>query len=304
MILMSLLLVLSLERLVSKEPRWHIEKYASQYREWLIEKRWLSKKNTSASLYLCLLAPAAVLAGIEFFIFGAFLTFIEQSVVLFICIGCPALRATYKCFLNAAERNDLQACSMYTDQLGHCSNERDSQSSLNENVSDEEADDTSSAKYQGQSFGQHLTWLNYQHYAAVMLWFIAFGAPGALFYSLSRSTTEALCAANHPMRETSARLMFALDYIPVRITAFGMLMMGHFSRALPEWIKYALQLDVSAYDVLTIISAKAEMLTPEEQALQAENASVEPKVLVKLAKRNVIFLLVVTSALTVIGSLA
>ena len=33
---------------------------------------------------------------------------------------------------------------------------------------------------------------------------------------------------------------------------------GHFSRALPEWLKYALQFDVSAYDVLTKISSKAE----------------------------------------------
>jgi AmpE protein len=299
MILMSLLLVLSLERLISKEPNWHIEKYASQYREWLTGKGWIGKKSNSAVLYSSLLAPAVILAAVEYFLLGAFLTFIEQSIVLFLCIGCPALRATYKCFLNAAERNDLQACSMYTDQLGHCAN---TQSESEDGEYEEK--NQGSAQVQGKSFGQHLTWLNYQHYAAVMLWFMAFGAPGALFYSLSRSTTEALCAAQHPLRETAGRLMFALDYVPVRITTFGMLMMGHFSRALPEWIKHALQLDISAYDVLTIISAKAEMLTPEEQALQAENAAVEPKVLVKLAKRNVIFLLVVTSALTVIGSLA
>ena len=43
MILMSLLLVLSLERLISKEPNWHIEKYASQYREWLTGKGWIGK---------------------------------------------------------------------------------------------------------------------------------------------------------------------------------------------------------------------------------------------------------------------
>lgn len=299
MILMSLLLVLSLERLMSKAPSWHIEKYASQYREWLTGKGWLGKKSNSAVLYSSLLAPVVILTAVEHFLLGAFLTFIEQSIVLFLCIGCPALRATYKCFLNAAERNDLQACSMYTDQLGHCAN---TQSESEDGEYKEK--NQGSAQVQGKSFGQHLTWLNYQHYAAVMLWFMAFGAPGALFYSLSRSTTEALCAAQHPLRETAGRLMFALDYVPVRITTFGMLMMGHFSRALPEWIKHALQLDISAYDVLTIISAKAEMLTPEEQALQAENAAVEPKVLVKLAKRNVIFLLVVTSALTVIGSLA
>ena len=301
MMLMSLLLVLSLERLITKTPNWHIEKYAAQYRIFLQDKGLVkarekdeggeeeSDKTSSIALYFYLLFPALLLGVIEYWVLGAFLTFIEQSVVLFICIGCPVLRAVYKNFLNAAERGDLQACSMYTDQLGHC-------------ASQTESDGTAGAE--GKSFGQHLTWLNYQHYAAVMLWFIAFGAPGALFYSLSRSTTEALCDADHPLKAAAGRLMFALDYIPVRVTTFGMLMMGHFSRALPEWLKHALQFDVPAYDVLTRISAKAEVLTPDEHLKQAENAAVEPKVLVKLAKRNVIFLLVITAALTLVGSLA
>ena len=289
MMLMSLLLVLSLERPISKTPSWHIEKYASQYRDFLQKKGWLGEKASSAALYFYLLVPALLLGAIEYWLLGAFLTFIEQSIVLFICIGCPVLREIYKNFLNAAQRGDLQACSMYTDQLGHCASQSDSDGS---------------ASAEGKSFGQHLTWLNYQHYAAVMLWFIAFGAPGALFYSISRSTTEALCGANHPLKGAAGRLMFALDYIPVRVTAFGMLMMGHFSRALPEWLSHALQFDVPAYDVLTHISAKAEVLTPEEHQMQAENAAIEPRVLVKLAKRNVIFLLVITSALTLVGSLA
>lgn len=289
MMLMSLLLVLSLERLITKDTHWHVETYANQYRQFLIDKDWLSEDSVATSFYLTMLMPALALAIIEYWLLGAFLTFVTQSLILFVCVGCPALRATYKCFLNAAERGDLQACSMYTDQLGHCATSNESDGS---------------AKREGMSFGQHLTWLNYQHYAAVMLWFIAFGAPGALFYCLCRSTTEAFCAHNHPLKETAGRLMFALDYIPVRITAFGMLMMGHFSRALPEWLKYALEFNISAYDVLTKISSKAEMLTPEEQQMQSENASIEPKVLVKLAKRNVIFLLVITSALTLLGSLA
>ncbi|WP_338518507.1 beta-lactamase regulator AmpE [Alteromonas gracilis] len=289
MMLMSLLLVLSLERLITKSRYWHVETYAAMYRRFLNDKGWLKEESSSAHFYFYLLLPAVLLGLTEYWVLGAFLTFVEQSIVLFICVGCPALRATYKCFLNAADRGDLQACSMYTDQLGHCG-------------ASNESDGTATAE--GKSFGQHLTWLNYQHYAAVMLWFIAFGAPGAVFYSLSRSTTEALCAENHPLRDNAIRLMFALDYVPVRITSFGMLMMGHFSRALPEWLKHALQFDISAYDVLTQISSKAEMLTPEEREQQTKNAAVEPKVLVKLAKRNVIFLLVITSALTVIGSLA
>jgi AmpE protein len=289
MILMSLLLVLSLERLITKTPVWHIERYAVAYQNWLYERKWLEEGTSSIAFYLYMLLPALIIGLIEHWLFGAFLTFIEQSIILFICIGCPVLRATYKQFLNAADRGDLQACSMYTDQLGHCGSKRDS-------------DGTAMAE--GKSFGQHLTWLNYQHYAAVMLWFIAFGAPGAVFYCFSRSATERFCASQHPLAMAAGKLMYALDFIPVRITAFGMLMMGHFSRALPLWLKDGLSLNVPAYDLLTRVSSKAEMLTAEERQAQTENAAVEPKVLVKLAKRNVIFLLVITSALTVVGTLA
>ena len=38
MMLMSLLLVLSLERLITKTPNWHIEKYTAQYRAFLQDK--------------------------------------------------------------------------------------------------------------------------------------------------------------------------------------------------------------------------------------------------------------------------
>ncbi|GEA10660.1 beta-lactamase regulator AmpE [Alteromonas sp. KUL49] len=288
MILMSLLLVLSIERLVAKTSRWHGEFYVRAYRDWLEQKGLLSESTKELALWFYMLAPALLVAAVEVWLLGSALTFVLQTLVLFIAIGCPALRATYKCFLNAADRGDLQACSMYTDELGHCENQGDE----------------NSARGQGRSFGQHLTWLNYQHYAAVMLWFVAFGAPGVIFYVVSRSTADSLCAAKHPLATSARHLMYALDFIPVRITALGLLFMGHFSRALPEWVKHVLSPETSAYDVLTSVSAKAEMLSEQELEAQTYNASVEPKVLVKLAKRNVMFLLAATSILTLSGFIA
>ena len=111
MILMSLLLVLSLERIISKGTDWHIETYAVSYRQFMTENGWFSESSSNTNFYLVMLLPVLLLAAIEYWLLGAFFTFIEQSIVLFICIGCPALRTTYKCFLNAADRGDLQACS-------------------------------------------------------------------------------------------------------------------------------------------------------------------------------------------------
>ncbi len=288
MILISLLIVLSLERLVDKTPYWHVTWYAEQYRNLMSRNGWLGQKEPELQIWLLLLLPALLLALIEHLLFGPFWTFIEQTVILFICIGCPSLRQTYWHFLKAAERGDLEASQLYAQQLGF----------------DEEQTDNHSAAMQGKSFGQHMMWLNYQHYAAVMLWFIAFGAPGAVFYTLVRHCWSVMVAEGHSQTSAVTRLMFALDFLPVRITAFAVLMMGHFSRALPEWIKLAGDISQPPYNLLTRVAAKAEMLSPEDEASHEQDASVEPRVLVKLAKRTVIFLLVVTAVLTMVGWLA
>ncbi len=288
MMLISLLLVLAIERVVVKTPVWQIDTYLSRYLTWLNEKQWISASADKVVVWLMMLLPALLLTIIETWLLGPFLTFIEQTFVLFLCVGCPALRETYKCFLQAAGRGDLEACSLYSEQLGHCTD-------------DDSEDD---AKGQGKSFGQHLMWLNYQYYAAVILWFLAFGAPGVLFYGLVRYAYNQSCELQDGQSAKLAHLMFALDFIPVRIVTFGLLMMGHFSRALPVWIQYLPDVQTSSEKVLTNVASQAEMLTPEELEQQQSDAAIEPKVLVKLAKRNILFLLVVTSVLTLAGALA
>ena len=84
MMLMSLLLVLSLERLITKTPNWHIEKYAAQYRAFLQDKELIkfqeenegeegSKKVSSTALYFYLLLPAVVLGAFEYWYLAHFL---------------------------------------------------------------------------------------------------------------------------------------------------------------------------------------------------------------------------------------
>ena len=69
MMLMSLLLVLSLERLITKTPNWHIERYAAQYRAFLQDKGLIKfqetdeeredkdKKASSTALYFTFYFP-------------------------------------------------------------------------------------------------------------------------------------------------------------------------------------------------------------------------------------------------------
>lgn len=287
MILISLLLVLALERAIVKTPLWQADTYVSKYITWLTDNGWLKTSTSAGALWGLLLLPALVVALIAQVLVGDFISFVLQSVILFIAIGSASLRETYRLFLQAAQRGDLQACSLYTEQLGHC-NTLDTQ-------------DGEDAQSQGKSFGQHLLWLNYQHYAAIIISYIALGAAGVVFYVLCRECYYRWCNIDSEHKKPMAQMMYALDFIPVRITAFGLLLVGHFSRALPQWLASLANVELPADKLLTEVAAKAEYVDPHHIDSENTDAATEPKILVTLAKRNILLLLALSAVLTLAG---
>ena len=95
-----------------------------------------------------------------------------------------------------------------------------------------------------------------------------------------------------------AKVLHIIDWVPIRITAFGFLLVGHFSRALPKWI--SLLFDTSKHAKLVL----AEVATAAEDVICADDdITTEPTTLVQLAKRNVLFILSVVAVLTLSGLL-
>lgn len=276
MILISLLLVLTIERLATQSKYWQADMYLGKYHEIAEDKGWLDDSSSKQSwiLFALILIPSILVFYLTYQIESSLLSLIFNAALLMVCIGCPNLRATYKCFLQAANRGDLQACSMYADQLGHDENSI-------------------------QSFGQNLVWLNYRHYAAIVIWFTVFGAAGAILYTIARSFEDKLVASNSNMAAQASNLMTLLDWVPVRITALGFLLVGHFSRALPIWLGYLPDPATSAKTLLADVSKAAEEIEPDEN-----DCTEEPCTLVKLAKRNIMFILVIISLLTLTGWVA
>ncbi|WJG10205.1 beta-lactamase regulator AmpE [Aliiglaciecola sp. LCG003] len=271
MTLISLIVVLFAERVATQSQYWQADFYLTKFHRF-IHKRSLLDANTSDLVYLAIiLIPALLLFVLLQAIDSNFLRLIIDSAILMVCIGCPSLRATYKCYLQAANRGDFQACSMYADQLGHSG---DSPS----------------------SFGQMLVWLNYQHYAAVIIWFAALGPAGSLLYVLARSTQQWLSEQQDMQLPIADKLMAVLDWLPVRITALGFLLVGHFSRALPIWLHHFAGLQTPAKTVLCEVAKAAEDVEPDEN-----DCTEEPCTLVRLAKRNVLFLVVFISVLSLSG---
>ncbi|MGJ8679620.1 beta-lactamase regulator AmpE [Paraglaciecola sp.] len=275
MTLISLLLVLLVERVTTKSQYWQAEFYSNKYTQSIESGNWLNSSSKSWMLILIILLPVLITYLMVQEFSGGLFELVLSTAILMVCVGCPNVRATYKCFLKAASEGDLKSCSMYEQQLND--------------------------KQDGSSFGQNLVWQNYRHYTAVILWFAAFGAAGAVLYVLIRDIESKLNKVDeqetkNPAASQATFLLNIVDWLPVRITAFGFLLIGHFSKAFPTWLGYLPDPTINTKTLLLDVSKKAEEIAPDES-----DCTEEPCTLVRLAKRNVMFLLVTIAILTLSG---
>lgn len=269
MTLISLLLVLAIERATNKTTYWQSGFYTSRYAAWL-EKHDILSPDTSRQILLAIvLIPALVIGLVLYQLDAFFITFIVNTVVLMVCIGCPELRQSYRGYLQAASREDTEASVLYAEQLGYpCDS--------------------------GNSLGQCLVWVNYRHYAAVAIWFVVFGAAGALFYVLSAYLLRYLKQHEHPQQANWMQVMEVIDWVPVRLHTLGLLVVGHFSRGLTIWLEYFRE--TSARKMVTDVAQAAEYVEPE-----GIECTDEPCTMVRLVKRNMMALLVLVAVLTLAG---
>jgi len=271
MTLISLLLVLLVERVTTKSQYWQADLYVNKYLDSAEKFSKSADSFVSWSILLLIILPSLILYLALHELSGGLLELILSTGILMLCVGCPAVRDTYKCFLQAANRGDLQACSLYAEQI--------------------------SEPGQGMEFfGQNLVWQNYRHYAAIILWFTALGAAGAVLYVLARGVQHRYADSASKAAEQANRIMNILDWLPVRITALGFLLVGHFSRAFPVWLGYFPDSAVSAKTLLIEVAEQAEEIEPDEN-----DCTEEPCTLVRLAKRNIMFLMVVIAILSLSG---
>ncbi len=338
MTLFTLLLIMAFERVTTKSQQFHISNVSRQYFTRFINKSYDKKIPSSIYVLLITTLPAAVawwlvdsLPG--FFVFAFYL------LALWMCLGCPVTRQTYKRYLRAANREDFQACALHSMSFGTEGGEL-------------------------SKVGKQLVLVNYRQYASVIIFFILLGVPGMIFYSLLKelppylrkyaaksdhnksASSEINCdtdfakdtiesdnketeihssstGPNQPssspveqkgskaeaqsyttqehyfeaLANTSERILFFLDWLPVRITAFGFLLVGNFANGLSFWIESITKPKLRAYDVLAMVAIATHETNENNNRLFID----EPLQMVKLVKRNIVFLLMVISFMTLLG---
>lgn len=293
MTLISLLIVMALERVTSKAPEWHVHALVGKYIHFLQGRNWFNGSLSMLSTLIIIVVPALLVYILERLIDNGFITFILQLSVLWICLGCPITRKNYKLYLQAAVRKDFQACSLHSISFGNEDGDLD-------------------------KVGQQLVFINYRQYAAVIVAFILLGIPGLIIYSIAKELQLFIhkmnAGENNPYevdeevigecRKDNAdlaidKIMHIIDWLPVRVTGLGFLIVGHFSRALSVWLPYLVDTNSSAKDVLVNVAKAAEEVEPDQL-----NCIDEPCILVRLVKRNILFMLVGVSVLTMVGAVA
>ena len=280
MTLISILIALIIERLDARGKYWQMQTYASIYLDKSQGFSGLFKQSIFVLLWL--LVPALLVAGAARFIDFVLWQMLVNVVVLLVCFGCVFYREKYKGYLNAMQRNDSEAASLYALQLGQ------------KRTEDQRG---------GETLGQTLAWINFRFYCAVIFWFVALGPAGAVFYALVRSFADAVregkAESLRAHKKMLQALLFWLDWLPARIASFGFLIIGNFNKGTSCWLKHVLNFSISNRKMVTETALAAEQV--EAQHI---GCTVEALCMVKLVKRNVLFFLAIIAALTLFGNVS
>lgn len=307
MSLLSLLIALAAEKSLSSSLwrfDYYYQKYASLFQG---NKNASTFKGSTLSYTFFLLLPVAILHGLLLFVGDGLLHFIISTLVLIVCFGCITTRHSYKQYLHAAFRGEETTSELFHQQLLQDKN------------------------LPPMGFGQALIWLNYRYYIAIMLFFTIFGVAGVVFYRLLTTLIEQQNGCTKDKNEPSSDnldkiepeiqeendikkadkedisnvspgcknyhdILFYLDWLPVRITSFGYMFVGHFSKALPMWLESFFDFKKPTHEILTDVAQKSE-----DTMVDVEDCTAEPCLLVRLSKRNVLLLLATIATLTLFG---
>jgi len=310
MSLLSLLIALAAEKSLSSSL-WRFDYYYKKYASFFQrDKNSSAFKGSTFSYTIFLLLPVALIYGILFLVGDGLLHLIISTLVLIVCFGCFTTRHSYKQYLHAAFRGEETTSELFHQQLLQDKN------------------------LPSMGFGPALIWLNYRYYIAIMLFFVIFGAPGVVFYRLLTTVIEQQNGCSLDQSENTSGndksdkidhqnqqeestinegdkfsipsvssgcknyhdILFYLDWLPVRITSFGYMFVGHFSKALPMWLESFFDGKKPTHEILTDVAQKSEDIMIDEN-----DCTAEPCLLVRLSKRNVLLLLATIATLTMFG---
>jgi AmpE protein len=332
MTLITLLIVLTIERIAATGTLWQFDFYYQKLKSVMLNHlgrpQWL---ESQIGRWVWILLPVLVILFLSNALDWLLFEFVFDVLVLLICIGCVKQRKLYKSFLNAANRGDNEACELYDAQLRGLEPQEPQAEPQQEpseevqgaaqqdeavatDVTDEavqlaETQDAQPVDIEDQraadpcgyaSLGQTLVWFNFRYYCAVLFWFVCLGPAGAVLYCMVRESAD---DSDHSISELFSenqlnKTLHILDWLPARVCTAGYLLIGDFTKSAGIWLSYLLDFTSSAKSLVSKIANAAESI----DVVDCSNTT-EPASMLKLAKRNILFFLAMVALLTLYGGI-
>lgn len=325
MTLILLLLVLVTERVALQGNRWQVESYLTWYLQKFLSKL---KEEETLPLLIFVAAPGVIFGLLIYLIDLGLFEFLVSLFVLGVVIGNPVVRATYRQFLNAETRGDSEAMLLLQAQLSDRVTRSDCAggTKVSEDVTSEQAKpvevesqsneqnsasratednkETSTTERRVYSLSESLIWCNFKYYAAPIFYFVLFGIPGVVFYTLViylLESDEFKSTVSTTTLVTLNKWAEWLYWLPARFVAIGFMFVGHFTHGLESYLRLAANFSVSGFDIITQVAHAAEGRPLDDDADTNDMTNKYAKNMVKLAKRNMALFIVVVALLTLYG---
>lgn len=318
MSLISLLIALVAERYLSTSA-WQFKTYFDAYVGLFKSSKLMQLTKQSIALQLIFIAiPVVVCDLLIELVDDGILYLVFSTLILIVCFGCVKTRQSYKDYLMSAFRGEPVSCELHHDQL-----QQDTHSAP---MSFGQLLVWLNYRYfiaimiffvvfgpAGALFYRLLVTLN--------------ESPEALEEASVQEATKDnndidvadVNTENSNEADTNAEvkvedksvdsiekaesnllkdILFWVDWLPVRIVAFGYMLVGHFSKAMPVWLENLFDIDKQPNQILISVAQESEdfMVDPED-------CTAEPCLLVRLAKRTLLLCLAAISILILTGIL-
>ncbi len=223
MTLIIVLLCLFAERYLLELEDYRQPSWFGRYLTWSQQLPWSEWISQSVAGILIILAPLLITVGLFQAMLddtlGGIPELLFASVVLLFCLGPRDLQRQVQSFIDALDAGDDEGAQRIGREL----------------ASDAPPKGESAS---GQAIAIGILEQAYLRTFSVIFWFIILGPVGAMLYrschTLKRALPE-LSDLGLDFRSGVNRLLYILDWIPVRITAFTYALSGNFHDATYKW---------------------------------------------------------------------
>ncbi len=201
-----------------RQPSWF-----NRYLSWSQQLPWGEWMSQSVSGILIILAPLLIAVGLLHGIFedilGGIPELLYASAVLLFCLGPRDLQRQVQGFIDTLDAGDDENAQHIKSEL------------VADNPGKEETT-------HGHEIAIGILEQAYLRTFSVLFWFVLLGPIGAVLYRASHTLQQSLPELEElglDFRSGVNRLLYILDWVPVRITAFTYALSGNFHDATYTW---------------------------------------------------------------------